>query len=132
MTNFKRIDLRQNTVSLSVFMNNKNTETFQLLKGLIETNNATNEDLIFRILSGVEKIEVKLLDFSDHYEIATKKDLDYISSIANFLDNKYTVKGVYFEDLKGLDYNYLMDSEIHYSGLSPVSTLEEKELFLRS
>ena len=73
-----------------------------------------NEQLVREILTGIHQIRFDCFENKDgSLNFSENKDLEYLSAISNFYFNKYSVDGVYFEDLSPWEHNIFESLEVN-------------------
>lgn len=93
-------------------------------------NDSEDVELVRDILIGVTRIEFKALQTKTVIVYAREEDKDYMSSIVNFYNNKYSVDGFFYRDLSGLEASIFEDQKVNAYSLKFPFTEEEKELFI--
>lgn len=125
MRKFKKIITDVRTESLYDVMTKQRHIRFGF-----EFNEKEDENLIRNILMGVTMIELKALETQSAIIYARKEDKDYLSSIVNFFNNKYSVDGFFYKDLSGLENSIFEDQSVKVHTLKVPFTEEEKNIFV--
>ena len=89
--------------------------TSRHIKIPISSIDCKNEQLIYEILTGVHhQIRFDCFENKDGFlNFSENEDHKYLSAISNFYFNKYSVDGVYFEDLSPLEHNIFESLEVN-------------------
>lgn len=127
MRKFKLIDVENRVESLYDVMHYQNR-----IKVGFNFNESQDENLMRFILMGVHEIAFNAVETRESLEFATIADKNYLSAIVNFVNNEYSVDGVYFKDLIPLEHNILEDSQVIARTLGLPFTVDDRNVFIAS
>lgn len=110
MRKFKQIDIGKRKDTLYAVLTGKSKHIFKLP---VLSSDTIDEHLINSILTGLHFPNLDVIENKDgSLNFSTEEDFRYMSSIANFYFNKYSVDGYYFKDLSPLEQNIFENSEV--------------------
>ncbi len=110
MRKFKQIDIGTRKDNLYSVLVGKSRHIFGLPVYVIHS---IDERLIRCILTGIHNINFDAIENRDGaLNFASEDDFKYISSIANFYFNEYSVDGYYFKDLTPFEQNKFESLEV--------------------
>jgi hypothetical protein len=127
MRKFDRIDVGYRVESLNDTLRHQR----HIKVGFEFDETATDVDYVRSVLLGLTRIEFKAVETqTGPLTYATQQDIKLMSSLSNFINNRFAVDSVFYEDLTGLEQSLLKDQIVTAKCLRLPFTDETRAKFL--